>query len=79
MNKGTILGLILLIGGIVIWAIYSLILTAGEIMQVLNLETAIVGGLIILGIILIFASVIIDRAHEHAKTKEKIPKEDFEP
>ena len=79
MNKGTILGLILLIGGIVIWATYSLILSAGEIMQALNLATALVGGLIIIGIIVIFVSVIIDRYHETEEIKEKISKEDLEP
>ena len=79
MNKGTILGLILLVGGIVIWATYSLILSAGEIMQALNLATALVGGLIIIGIIVIFVSVIIDRYHETEEIKEKISKEDLEP
>ena len=79
MNKGIILGLLLLIGGIVIWAIYGLILSAGEIMQALNLATALVGGLIIIGIIVIFASVIIDRYHETEEIKEKISKEDLEP
>ena len=79
MNKGIILGLILLIGGIVIWAIYVLILSAGEIMQALNLATVFVGGLIIIGIIVIFVSVIIDRYHETEEIKEKISKEDLEP
>ena len=79
MNKGTILGLLLFIGGIVIWAIYAFILSADEIMQALNLGTALVGGLILLGIIIIFVSVIIDRYHETEEIKEKIPKEDLEP
>ena len=79
MNKGIILGLLLLIGGIVIWAIYGLVLNAGEIMQALNLATALVGGLIIIGLIVIFISVIIDRYHENEEIKEKIPKEDLEP
>ncbi len=79
MNKGIILGLLLLIGGIVIWAIYAIILSAEEIMQALNFGTALVGGLIIIGIIVIFVSVIIDRYHETEEIKEKIPKEDLEP
>ena len=79
MNKGTILGLLLLIVGIVVWAIYAIILSAEEIMQALNLATALVGGLIIIGIIVIFISVIIDRYHETEEIKEKIPKEDLEP
>ena len=79
MNKGTIFGLLLLIGGIIIWAIYGLILGAEKIMQALNLTTAIVVGLIIIGVIVIFVSVIIDRYHECEEIKEKIPKEDLEP
>ena len=79
MNKGTILGLLLLIGGIVIWILYGLYLGFEKIMQALNFATVIVGGLIIIGIIVIFVSVIIDRYHEHEEIKEKIPKEDLEP
>jgi len=79
MNKGSILGLLLFIGGLVIWAVYALILNAENIMQELNIATAIVGGLIILGIIIIFVSVIIDRYHETEEIKQKIPKEDLEP
>ena len=79
MNKGTILGLLLLIGGIVIWAIYSLYLGAEEIMQALNVPTALIGGLVIIGIIMIFVSVIVDRYHECKEIKEKISKEDLEP
>jgi len=48
-------------------------------MQALNFGTALVGGLIIIGIIVIFVSVIIDRYHETEEIKEKIPKEDLEP
>ena len=79
MNKGIILGLILLIGGIVVWALYGLYQGFDEIMQSINLTTGLVGGLIIIGIIVIFVSVIIDRYHEHEEIKEKISKEDLEP
>ena len=79
MNKGTILGLILLIGGIVIWALYGLYLGFETIMQALDLATLSVGGLIIIGVIVIFVSVIIDRYHENEEIKEKISKEDLEP
>ena len=79
MNKGTIFGLILFIGGLVIWVLYGLLLGAEEIMQALDFTTALVGGLIIIGVIVIFISVIIDRYHEHEEIKEKISKEDLEP
>ena len=79
MNKGTIIGLILLIGGVVIWALYGLYLGFDAIMQALDLATAIVGGLIIIGIIVIFVSVVVDRYHGYHEMKEKIKEEDLEP
>lgn len=79
MNKGTIFGLALLIGGIVIWVLYGLYLGFDAIMNALNLWTGVVGGLIIIGIIVIFASVISDRYHEYYEVKEKIKEEDLEP
>jgi len=79
MNKGTILGLTLIIAGMVIYALYALWLGAEKIMQALTIPTILIGGLIIIGIIVIFVSVIIDRYHECEEIKEKIPKEDLEP
>ena len=79
MNKGTILGLILVIAGIVIYALYALWLGAEHIKLALFSPAGLIGALIIIGIIVIFASVIIDRYHECEEIKEKIPKEDLEP
>jgi len=79
MNKGVLIGLLLVIGGVVIGAIYALIKGFDEIMQAFNYTTGLIGGLIILGILVIFASVIIDRYHEHKEIQEKIPKEDLKP
>jgi hypothetical protein len=79
MKKETILGLIFLLGGIVIWILYGLYLGFEGIMQSLNIATIFIGGLIIIGIIVIFVSVIIDRYHETEEIKEKISKEDLEP
>ena len=79
MNKGTILGLLFLIGGVVIWALYGLYQGFDAIMQALDLATAIVGGLIIIGIIVIFVSVVVDRHRGYKEMKEKISKEDLEP
>ena len=79
MNKGTILGLILIFIGLIIYALYALWLGAEYITLALFSPAGLIGALIIIGIIMIFISVIIDRYHEHEEIKEKIPKEDLEP
>jgi len=79
MNKGTILGLILVIAGIVIYALYALWLGAEHIRLALFSPAGLIGALIIIGTIVIFVSVIIDRYHECEEIKEKIRKEDLEP
>ena len=79
MNKGTTLGLILVIAGIVIYALYALWLGAEHITLALFSPAGLIGALIIIGIIMIFVSVIVDRYHECKEIKEKISKEDLEP
>jgi len=79
MNKGTILGLLLVIIGVVIYAFYALWLGAEHIKLALFSPAGLIGALIIIGIIMIFVSVIVDRYHECEEIKEKIPKEDLEP
>ena len=79
MNKVTILGLLLIIIGIVIYALYAIWLGAEHIKLALFSPAGAIGALIIIGIIVIFVSVIIDRYHEHEEIKEKISKEDLEP
>lgn len=79
MNKGTMVGLALFLVGIVIWALYGLYLGFNEIMQMLNWATVFIGGLIIIGLAVMFISIIIDQVKTMDKMKEKIDKEDFEP
>ena len=79
MKNITIAGLLFLFGGIVIWILYGLYLGFEEIMQSLNIAILFVIGLIIIGIIMIFISVIVDRYHETEEIKEKISKEDLKP
>ena len=79
MNKGTILGLLLVIIGIVLYALYALWLGAEQLKLALFSPAGLIGALIIIGIIVIFVSVVVDRYHECEEIKEKIPKEDLEP
>ena len=79
MNKGTILGLLLVIIGVALYALYALWLGAEHIKLALFSPAGLIGALIIIGIIVIFVSVVVDRYHECEEIKEKIPKEDLEP
>lgn len=79
MSKGTLVGFSLLIGGIVIWIAYGFYLGFEEIMQALDLVTGFVIGLIIIGLIVLFVSIVIEQRKDTKKMKEEISKEDLEP
>ncbi|UCF12818.1 MAG: hypothetical protein JSW06_00820 [Thermoplasmatales archaeon] len=79
MSKGTLVGFSLLIGGIVIWIAYGLYLGFEEIMQAIDLVTGFVIGLILIGLIVLFGSILIEQRRDTKKMKEEIKKEDLEP
>ena len=79
MSKGTLVGFSMLIGGIVIWIAYGLYLGFEEIMQALDLVTGFVIGLVIIGLIVLFVSIVIEQRKDTKKMKEEISKEDLEP
>jgi len=79
MKKGSTIGLILLVAGIIIWLAYGLYLGFEEIMQALDIVTGFVAGLIIIGIIVLIISIVIEQRRDTKKMKEEIKKEDLEP
>ena len=79
MERGTSIGLLLLVAGIVIWIAYGLYLGFEEIMQSLNIITTFVAGLIIIGFLVLIVSIVIEQRKDTKKMKEKIKKEDLEP
>jgi len=79
MSKGTLVGFSLLIGGILIWIVYGFYLGFEEIMQALDLVTGFVIGLIVIGLIVLFVSILIEQRKDTKKMKEEIKKEDLEP
>jgi len=79
VSKGTLVGFSLLIGGILIWIAYGFYLGFEEIMQALDLVTGFVIGLIIIGLIVLFISIVIEQRKDTKKMKEEISKEDLEP
>jgi len=79
MSKGTTIGILLLVVGIILWIVYGLYLGFEEIMQALDLVTGFVAGLIIIGVIVLIISIIIEQLKDTKKMREKIKKEDLEP
>jgi low affinity Fe/Cu permease len=78
MSKGTFVGFSLLIGGIIIWIAYGFYLSFEEIMK-LDVVTGIIIGLIVIGLIILFVSIVIEQRRDTKKMKKEIKKEDFEP
>jgi len=79
VSKGTLVGFSLLIGGILIWIAYGFYLGFEEIMQALDFVTGFVIGLIIIGLIVLFISIVIEQRKDTEKMTEEIKKEDLEP
>ena len=79
MKKGSTIGLILLVAGIIIWIGYGLYLGFEEIMQAIDIVTGFVAGLIIIGLIVLIVSIIFEQRRDTKKMKEEIKKEDLEP
>jgi len=79
MKKGSTIGLILLVAGIIIWVAYGLYLGFEEIMQALDIVTGFVAVLIIIGVIVLIISIVIEQRRDTKKMKEEIKKEDLEP
>ena len=79
MKKGSTVGLVLLVAGIIIWIAYGLYLGFDEIMQAIDLVTGFVVGLIIIGLIVLIVSIVFEQRRDTKKMKEEIKKEDLEP
>ena len=79
MDKGATIGLILLIVGIILWIAYGLYQGFEEIMETLDYATGFFTGLIIIGILVLFVSIILEQRKDTKKMKEEIKKEDLEP
>jgi hypothetical protein len=79
MNKGTILGLGLLVVGIILWVGYGLYLGFEEIMEALDFISGSIALLILVGFAVIFISVFIEQQKDKSEFNKKIKKEDLEP
>ncbi|MEF8847945.1 MAG: hypothetical protein V5A68_02295 [Candidatus Thermoplasmatota archaeon] len=78
MKNGKI-GMYLLVLGIVLWFLYGLFEGFNEIISALNLITGFLSALVVLGVIILFISVLIEQQKGKKKMKKEIKKEDLEP
>jgi low affinity Fe/Cu permease len=79
MKKGSTIGLLLLVAGIVIWISYGLYLGFDEIMQAIDIVTGFIVGLIVIGLIVLIVSIVLEQRKDTKKMKEEIKEEDLEP
>ena len=79
MKKGTSIGLILLVVGIILWIGYGLYLGFAEIMEAIDYITGFIVGIILLGLIVLIISIFIEQRKGTKKMREEIKKEDLEP
>jgi hypothetical protein len=79
MGKWTSIGLLMIGAGILLWVAYGLYLGFEEIIDILDVVTVFVVGLILAGLCILGISIIIEQHRETKKMREKIKKEDFEP
>jgi uncharacterized membrane protein len=79
MRKWTSVGLALIALGILLWIAYGLYLGFEDIVDALDMITGLVTVLIVVGVCILFISIIIEQRRETKKMRKKIKKEDLEP
>ena len=79
MRKWTSVGLALIAIGTLLWIAYGLYLGFEDIVDALDMITGLVTVFIVVGVCILFISVIIEQRRETKKMRKKIKKEDLEP
>jgi len=80
MNNGKNIGMAIIVAGIIILIVYGLYEGFQEInLEEINVITAIGTGAIIIGLLILFISIIIEQQQGKQKMKKEIKKEDLEP
>jgi low affinity Fe/Cu permease len=79
MKKGTTIGFSMLILGIILWIAYGLYIGFEELLKALDIVTGLLTALVVIGIIILFISIIFEQHDDTKKMKQKIKKEDLEP
>mgnify|MGYP000509968432 CR=1 FL=1 len=79
MDNGKRVGMALFVAGIVLLVAYGLYLGFDELVQALDVITGFFIALMLLGFVILMASIVIEQRRDTKKMKEEIDKEDLEP
>lgn len=79
MKTGTTIGLALFGGGIVLLILYGILQGFEELIQVMDITTLILVGLIIIGFLVMLVSIVVEQRKDKKQIMEHIKKEDLEP
>jgi len=80
MKNGKTIGMIVFVAGIVILLAYGLYQGFGNLsLEEIDVVVAIGVGAIVIGLIVLFASIVMEQQKGKKKMKEDIKKEDLEP
>lgn len=79
MGNGKTIGMALFIIGIVLLIAYGLYLGFDELVHALDFISAFFIALVLIGFVILMASIVIEQRRDARKMKEEISKEDLEP
>ncbi len=79
MGNGKTIGMALFIIGIILLIAYGLYLGFDELVQALDFISAFFIALVLIGFVILMASIVIEQRRDARKMKEEISKEDLEP
>ncbi|MBU0498314.1 MAG: hypothetical protein KKG04_10240 [Candidatus Thermoplasmatota archaeon] len=79
MNNIKTIGLVLFLGGIILFFIYGIYLGFEEIIQTLDYITGFLLGIILIGFIVLLLCIVIEQRKNTKETMKDIKKEDLEP
>jgi len=79
MGNGKTIGMALFIIGIILLIAYGLYLGFDELVHALDFISAFFIALVLIGFVILMASIVIEQRRDARKMKEEISKEDLEP
>ena len=79
MTNGKNIGMVLFIGGIVLFSAYGLYLGFSDLLKAIDVITGFFIGMILIGFAILVVSIIFEQRRETKKMKEDLSEEDLKP
>lgn len=79
MGNGKTIGMLMFVAGIILLIAYGLYLGLDELMEALDIITGFLIAVIVIGLIILIASIVVEQQRGKKKMREEISKEDLEP